>query len=204
MTPEEKRAKERFRKESVPAFVELLEMAQDAIREWGKGQGKEQAWEEIDIKDLMIAANTMIVMANAVTLREGMMRGGAAAAPPGPSVAFQAPDFEPERVVADFNAQLRLRRVDPAVASLVMAQLVSTENGLRMLQIMLGDAVKLRGRKAAPAPGGTGPGHLEMKEEEKHGDEGEEGGGLPGDLRGRPAPSGEGPLPGPEGGEEEP
>lgn len=163
MTPGEEQAKKRFREDTIPAFVDLLGMAEEAIGGWRKRQGKEsQEWEEVDIKDIMIAANTMIVMSNAVAMRE-MMSNPAQKAPP----AFgqgELVQLDSAKVHEAFAAQLRMRGIDFELAKRVLAELVSTDKGVEMLQVMLVDALVMKKRRGIPRAGGSEPGRLDELE----------------------------------------
>lgn len=164
MTPGEEEAKRRFMKDAIPAFIELLGMAEEALKGWRKRQGKEgPEWEEeVDVKDLMIAANTMIVMANAVAIRE-TMANQAQKAPPALDKG-ELVRLDSEKVHQAFAAQLRLRRVDLEAASRVLAELVSTDAGFDMISVMMADALNLKAGRGMPRSGGGEPGRLDELE----------------------------------------
>jgi hypothetical protein len=163
MTPGEEEAKRRFREDTVPAFIDLLGMAEEALGGWRKRQGKDEPeWQEFDIKDLMLAANMMLTMASI-----GGARVQAAAGPPKAPPNFVSEELvqlDAAKVQGDFEAQLRMRGIDFELAKRVLAELVSTDKGVEMLQVMLLDAVLMKRRRKLPRTGGSQPGRLDELE----------------------------------------
>lgn len=139
MTEEE--SKEAFRKKAVPAFVELLLMAEQALAIWKKksGRGVEGSWEEFDLKDILMTASGMAAVGATNVVQQAT----------GELVVH----LDPPKVHDAFGAELERRAIDRKSAEAVCKALVGTPAGQEMLKLMLHDAVMVN-RKLDKKRGG--------------------------------------------------
>jgi len=139
-------SKREFREKAIPAFVDLLLMAKEAIALYHKrtdGDGP-VAYAEHDFKDLLITASAMVNV-------------GFVARGPAPDVKIEervvqigemTVKLDPTKVHDAFTRHLEADGIDLKVASRILAELVSAEPGQKMLQLMLLDSVMLQRKRA--------------------------------------------------------
>lgn len=141
----DKENKEAFRKKAVPAFVDLLQMAKQAIILYRKreNEGEAPTFEEISFQEVLMTANCMVAV------------GFAARDPDGEAVhaVSELVQLDSGKVHDSFTAELERQKLDVPAARRICAALVSTAAGNDMLRVMLYDAVVLKRKNEAKAGG---------------------------------------------------
>jgi hypothetical protein len=154
---EDKESKEAFRKKAIPAFVDLLQMAKEAIILYRKreSEGEEPAFDEIAFQEVLMTANCLVSVGFAsaapdLAAVEEVARRTVAEGPMPVRVE------NPAAVHDAFTQELERQKIDVPAARRVCAALVATPPGREMLRVMLYDAV-MQKRKAEARGGGQPP-----------------------------------------------
>jgi hypothetical protein len=148
----------------VRSFVDLLQMAKEAIALYRKrdNEGEAPSFEEIGFPEVLTAAHVLVAFGMGDALRN------AAAKAEGPALGLKPSEImeearvtvEPAKAHDAFTQELERQKIDVPAARRVCAALVSTPAGHDMLRVMLYDAVMLkrkneaRGGAAPPATNG--------------------------------------------------
>ena len=131
----DKESFEAFKREAIPAFVDLLQIAKEAIVLYRKGErdGETPSFDEIDFKDVLMTASCMAAM--------GLRRA------PDP-FEESVVRLDPAKVHDACGAELERRRIDPKAAGAVLKALIESPAGREMLKLMVYDSVMVRRRDA--------------------------------------------------------
>jgi len=140
-------------------FVDLMLMADDVRDQYRKRMGHEgepSFDDALDFKDRLLFANAMMGLRLAYQRAEMAQEVGHPAT--ATVVGEEVHTLNPKQVQQEFLSLIRQNKLDEQQAGRIMALMVSTEHGNRMLHVMLADAMdqkvrrEMRAGRPAPPP----------------------------------------------------